>query len=123
MEQNVLLGDVMPYILAWTMIITLILSVFVHRSWKFGKRHPEIFKPDTTAETKQERLQKAELRRQYNNQAMVFFSLVFAWMIGTIIIIFCSLNSASSTQGWYIITISVLAIIWLFMMMQRKPKE
>ena len=122
MEQNVMVEDVMPYIVAWSFLITLILGVITLRSWKFGQHHPEIFKPDTTAEDLLERQQKAELRRQYNNQSMLFFSLVFIWVIGTVAISLRFLNSATTTMGWKVIAISGLAIVWILSMVQRKSK-
>jgi hypothetical protein len=122
MEQNVMVENVMPYIVAWSFLITLILGVITLRSWKFGRQHPEIFKPDTTAEDLRERQQKAELRRQYNNQSMLFFSLVFIWVIGTVAISLRFLNSATTTMGWKVIAISGLAIVWILSMVQRKSK-
>lgn len=123
MEQEVLLKDVLPYIWVWTVAIACILSVFAYRIWRFGKKYPEIFKPDTTSEDKQLRIQKAELRRQYNNKSMVSISIIFVWMIGIVVICLRIESKAPTSQGWFILSLAVLGILLILTSFIRKPKK
>lgn len=126
MEHEVLLKDVLPYIWVWTLAIVAVLSVLAYRLWRFGKKYPEIFKPDTTAEDRQSRLQKAELRRQYNNQSIASLAFIFVWPVGMVVICFGSagstLGSALTIQGWFMIVFAICIILWVLSMVQRKPK-
>ena len=123
MEQEVLLKDVLPYIWVWTLAIVCILSVLAYRLWRFGKKYPEIFKPDTTAEDKQLLIQKAELRRQYNNQSMISIAVIFVWTIGMVVICFGFAGSAPTIQGWGILVFAICIILWILSMIQRKPNS
>ena len=122
MEKEVLLKDILPYIEVWTWTIILIMSVLVYQIWRFQKQHPEIFQSDTTAEDKRWLKEKAEMRRQYHNQAILSFSVVFVWMIGMVVICFFA-GSVSTTQGWFIVVFAVCAILWVLSLVQHKPKK
>lgn len=122
MEHMVLFTDICPYIVVWTFVIILILLVFVCKIWRFGKKHPEIFRPDTTAEDKQMRIMKAELRRRYTNKLMQSLLLIFIWMIGVIAICFAPNSSTLSGQAWFILAYAMCGILWVLLFIQRKPK-
>ena len=123
MKQDVLLRDVFPYIEIWTLLIAAILAALAYHIGCFGKKYPEIFRPDTTAEDKRLLLQKEELRRQYNNKSMMSFSVIFVWMIGMFLICFGFNGFASTMQGAFIFVFSVCILLWIVSLIQRKPKK
>ena len=114
MEQEILFKDVLPYIEIWTFAIVFLISALTYSIWRIGKKHPEIFKPDTTAENKQTLLQREDLRRQYNNKCMLSVSFVFVWMIGIAAICLCFDKSELTTQGWFILLFAAVAILWIW---------
>lgn len=123
MGQEVLLKDVLPYMWYWTFVIALILLIQAYRLWRFGKKHPEIFQPDTTAEDKRLLFQKAEWRRCYQNQSMLSLSIAFVWIIGIVIISIGFDNASPHNQGWFLVGLSFFMILWVLSLIKRKPKE
>lgn len=122
MEHEVLVRDVLPYIEIWTGFIIAILLLVTYHIWSLGKQHPEIFQPDTTAEDKQMRRQKAELRRQYNNQTIKALSLSFVWMIGMIIICFGFNSQSLTNQAWFILVVLSGGLLLMILLIHQKPK-
>lgn len=118
--QDVLLKDVLPYIQMWTGVIIAILIMVIYYFWRFERRHPEIFQPDTTADDKQWLHRKAELRRRYHNKAMMAFVVVFIWMVGLTLIF---LGFAPTNQGWFMLIFAVFLILWVLSLMQRESKK
>ncbi|MBO6281957.1 MAG: hypothetical protein J6N49_05460 [Alphaproteobacteria bacterium] len=123
METEVLAKDVLPYIQVWTLAIIFVLLILTYHLWHFGKKYPEIFQEDTSAEDQKIRLRKAELRRRYNNKSMLSISVIFIWMIGMVGICFGFESSALTAQGWGILALAVYAVLWVLSMLQRKPKK
>ena len=123
MEQEVLLKDVLPYIWVWTVMIAFILLALAYHLWRLGKKYPEIFNSDTTAENSLSKIQKAELQRQYNNKSMLSITIIFVWMIG-IVAICCGFDSSAMTkQGWFLLIFAICAILWILSLLQRKPRK
>lgn len=123
MEHTVLVKDVLPYIWVWTVMIAFILLALVYHLWRFGKKYPEIFNSDTTAEDNQSKIQKTELRRQYGNKSMLSISIIFVWVIG-IVAICCGFDSSVMTrQGWFLLAFAACAILWILSSMRRKPRK
>ena len=120
MRQDILVQDVIPYIQVWTGVIIAILIMMLYHFWRFEKQHPEIFQPDTTAERKQWRYQKAELRRQYHNRTMMSFVIVFVWMLGMMLI---CLGFSPTRSGWFMLVFVGLIILWIVSLMHRHPKK
>ena len=120
--EEVLFKDVLSYITGWTTFIILVMLWFTYRIWQFGKKHPEIFQPDTTAEDKQKLLQKAELRRQYHNKSILAVLTAFVWVIGIVVICLNFDRSAATGQSWFLLVFATLAVIWIILQIKGKKK-
>ncbi|MBR1648016.1 MAG: hypothetical protein IJ689_00265 [Alphaproteobacteria bacterium] len=117
MEQEVLLEDVLPYIQLWTLAVAAVLLVMSYRLWHFSKQHPEIFKADKTNDDKRASLEKADLRRRYNNESMLSLSVIFIWVIGMVLI--CFNFSSPTPQGWFLLVFAVCAVLWVCMALKK----
>lgn len=117
--KELLVKDVLPYIQIWTgMVIIFLLGIITHL-WRFKRRHPEVFEPDTTADDKLWLSQKAELRRQYNNKVMFGFVVVFLWAAGMILI--CSARPTAYT--WSVLAVIILALFLPLSGINRRPRK
>ena len=123
MTQEILFKDILPYLQLWTGIVILILLISAYRIWRFGKQHPEIFQPDTTAESKDLRIRKAELRKLYNNKSMMSISVIFVWIIGVVLICYVFDFSAMDARGWFLLLFAVFAVLWVISSLQQKSKD
>ena len=100
--------DVIPYVVAWSGIIVILLLLVLVRIRQFEQQHPEMNLQKTKADRKQE-LRKSELRRRYKNMVVYGFSLVFMWIIGLMLI----LTMFKLTQrDWFILIFALCGLLW-----------
>ena len=123
MEHAVLVKDVLPYIEVWTIAIIAILSALACHIWRFGKKHPEIFLPDADTDKKDVAAQKEELCRQYHNKTMISMLIAFIWAIGMLVICYAFDGSTSKNQGWFMLIILAVIVLWVLSMIKRKPQK
>ena len=118
--EELLVKDVLPYIQIWTGMVIVFLLWLSGNLWRFKRHHPEISEPDTTADDKRLLLQKAELRRQYNNKVMFSFVVVFLWAAGMILI--CT-GARPTAYTWSVLVVIVLAMFLPLSGINRRPKK
>lgn len=81
MEQ-ILIANSALYPHLWTSVCLLIFLVLFFNLYRMKKNHPEIFEPDTTADSEQCLLEKEEIRRQYGNNVRGMFLIFLCWLVG-----------------------------------------
>ena len=112
MEQFVILNE-MKIAFIWTIMVLVALLMTNYQMWRLGKKHPEIFQPDTTADDKRWLVQKAELRRQYYNRFILSFMIMMIWSIA--LIIFMSwLDQAERYLYMYVVPFTCLLLMAFF---------
>ena len=120
MKQEVLFRDVLPYIEAWTLVIAIVMLVFIYNIWRFGRKHPEIFKKDDKSENLQVLDHRAELRRQYHNKSVWAMLLTSVWMLGMMAIFLWFDSSSPNVQSWFLQVFALVFIVWFLLQIQRK---
>lgn len=118
--ETIFLKDVLPAIQLWTLAVIACLSLLWCYMWKFKKKNPEIFEPDTTAENKQMRQRKNDLRGKYYKMIVFSFAIMFLWIAGVVVILspYMQARQSGMVLGVVLfIAFCVLADVW------RKPKD